>query len=200
MSSAHRASWRRWAASALVATALLIPLPVAATTSAQGDHAALRQRLIKAMSEHAGFKDRFSAQVWLLYMSSQLSPFVPQLKTRLRLLRAVHREAKLAGLSPSLVLAVIQVESRFNPRAVSVAGARGLMQVMPFWLREIGYPKDNLFNVDTNLRLGCNILKFYIDKSHDDLYEALARYNGSTGRAGYARRVLHALHQRWAYH
>lgn len=152
------------------------------------------------MSESAGFKNRFSAQVWLLYMSSQLAPFVPKLARRLKLLRAVHREATLAGLSPSLVLAVIQVESRFKPHAVSPAGARGLMQVMPFWLHEIGWPKQNLFHTETNLRLGCTILKYYLDEADGNLYEALSLYNGSAGRPGYPRRVLHALHRRWAYH
>lgn len=154
---------------------------------------------MRAMSENHGFKDRFDAQVWLLYMSSQLAPFMPNTAHRLRLLRAVHREAMLAGVSPSLVLAVIQVESRFNREAVSSAGARGLMQVMPFWLKEIGYPQDNLFHVETNLRLGCTILRYYLDKAGGDVFDALAMYNGSLGKPDYPERVLRALRRRWAY-
>jgi len=173
--------------------------PPASASSPDAPDPALRQRLIRAMGKHAGFKDRFAAQVWLLYMSSELAPFMPDPEHRLKLLRAVHREATLAGVSPSLVLAVIQVESRFNRNAVSSAGARGLMQVMPFWLGAIGYPQDNLFHIDTNLRLGCTILKYYLDKAGGDIFDALAMYNGSLGRPDYPERVLRALRRRWAY-
>ncbi|HLS98400.1 MAG TPA: transglycosylase SLT domain-containing protein, partial [Porticoccaceae bacterium] len=105
------------------------------------------------------FEDRYDAEVWLLDKSTELARFIPDKPKRLEFLRKVHREASRAGLSPEVVLAVIEVESRFDPYAVSTAGALGLMQVMPFWKNEIGRPEDNLINVDVNLRYGCTILK-----------------------------------------
>src|SRR5699024_11430690 len=100
-------------------------------------------------------------------------------------------------LSPDLVLAVIQVESAFKRYALSPAGARGLMQVMPFWVDEIGRPHDNLFDMQTNLRYGCTILAFYLDKENGNVTRALARYHGSLGQYSYPARVERALHKRW---
>jgi len=158
---------------------------------------ALVALLKKAASQPYGFRDRFSAEVWLADMSQRLSHTVPYPKFRIRLLKDVHYEAARAGLDPSVVLAVIQVESNFNPYAISSVGARGLMQVMPFWLKRIGKPSDNLFQVQTNLRYGCTILKYYLDRSHGDLAHALALYNGSNGRTFYPARVYRALNARW---
>jgi soluble lytic murein transglycosylase-like protein len=101
----------------------------------------------------------------------------------LEFLRSVHYEATRAGLDPQLVLGLIQVESGFKKYAVSSAGARGYMQVMPFWVRLIGGRKDNLFHLRMNLRYGCTILKHYLDIEKGDLFRALGRYNGSLGRA-----------------
>ncbi|MEA3300842.1 MAG: transglycosylase SLT domain-containing protein [Pseudomonadota bacterium] len=143
------------------------------------------------------FEDRYDAEVWLLDKSTELARFIPDKPKRLEFLRKVHREASRAGLSPEVVLAVIEVESRFDPYAVSTAGALGLMQVMPFWKNEIGRPEDNLINVDVNLRYGCTILKYYLDKEDGRLREALARYNGSHGQYWYPRRVLLAWENRW---
>ena len=112
-------------------------------------------------------------------------------------LSLLHAEATLAEVPPELVLAVIEIESAFERFAISHAGALGLMQVMPFWLEEIGRPGDNLFNVQTNLRFGCTILKYYIDMEKGDLVRALARYNGSLGKTKYPYKVLDALHKRW---
>ena len=109
----------------------------------------------------------------------------------------MHREARRANLAPELVLAVIDVESNFDRFAISWAGARGLMQVMPFWLDEIGRPDDNLFHVHTNLRMGCTILRYYLDREKGDLVKALARYNGSTGRRVYSDKVLRRLQSKW---
>jgi soluble lytic murein transglycosylase-like protein len=95
------------------------------------------------------------------------------------------------------VLAVIDVESAFDPAAVSHAGARGLMQVMPFWLKEIGRPEDDLFDVETNLRMGCTILRHYLNRARGDVTEALARYNGSYGKFWYPARVYRAMQRRW---
>jgi soluble lytic murein transglycosylase-like protein len=92
---------------------------------------------------------------------------------------------------------VIDVESNFNQFAISRAGAMGLMQVMPFWLDEIGHPDDNLFNLRTNLRMGCTILRYYLDLEKGDLTQALARYNGSKGSYRYTNKVFKVLNERW---
>ena len=109
---------------------------------------------------------------------------------RLRILTAIHREATLAELDPSLVLAVIHVESLFDTYAISRVGARGIMQVMPFWKHEIGRPEDNLTDLDTNLRYGCTILRHYLDIERGTWRTALARYNGSVGSNKYPEKVL----------
>src|SRR5690606_13423552 len=115
---------------------------------------------------------------------------------RLRLLQAIHREARAAGLKPDLVLALIEVESGFDPFAISSAGAQGLMQVMPFWKKEIGRPDDNLTDIATNLRYGCQILKFYMEREKGNWMPALARYNGSYGQYWYPQRVMDAWRAR----
>ena len=115
----------------------------------------------------------------------------------MELLQVIHEEAVRAGIQPELVLAVIQVESNFDRFAISPAGARGLMQVMPFWIKEIGHPDDNLFIPRTNLRYGCIILKYYMDMEHNNLNTALARYNGSLGKNTYPNLVLSALRHKW---
>jgi soluble lytic murein transglycosylase-like protein len=156
----------------------------------------LRTVLLKAVSETESFPDRFEAEVWLTDMSARLTLRVPDNRYRVELLKMVHHEATRAGLLPELVLAVIDVESAFNPYAISSAGAQGLMQVMPFWLKEIGRPGDNLFRLQTNLRFGCTILKFYLDKENQNLYAALKRYNG-TRENRYSLKVDKLLRTRW---
>ena len=111
----------------------------------------------------------------------------------------MHYEATRAGLDPQLVLGVIQVESRFHKYAVSSAGARGYMQVMPFWVDTIGLADQNLFNLRTNLRYGCTILRHYLDIEHGDVYRALGRYNGSLGKAEYPNMVWRAWQRIWDY-
>ncbi len=150
-----------------------------------------------AIGSASSFSDPFDAQVWLLDMGTRLKPYLPDPEERLELLKAVHREAKLAGLKPDLVLAVIEVESRFDRYAVSRAGAQGLMQVMPFWKHEIGRADDNLTDLDTNLRYGCRILQYYLKKENGHLARALARYNGSQGKTWYPERVMVAWRDRW---
>jgi soluble lytic murein transglycosylase-like protein len=114
-------------------------------------------------------------------------------------LAVVRYEGMRAGLDPHLVLALIDIESKFHRYAVSRSGARGYMQVMPFWVKEIGEPGHNLFNERVNLRYGCTILRFYlVDKERGNVSNALARYNGSLGQPDYPNRVLKALRQRWA--
>lgn len=163
----------------------------------QAPDPALREALLQAVGKSESFDNRFEAEVWLLDMSTRLKRIMPDPRSRVRLLEAVHREATLADLKPELVLSVIHVESLFNRFAISSAGARGLMQIMPFWMKEIGRPDDNLFDLDTNLRYGCTILRFYLDKEKGNMSRALARYNGSLGKYWYPARVNAALRKHW---
>ena len=157
--------------------------------------------LLDALRVAAGaadsFDDRFAAEVWLADMSRRLERQVPDPDERMRILTRVHYEASIAGLEPELVLAVIDVESNFDIYAVSVAGALGLMQIMPFWKDEIGRPDDNLIKLETNLRYGCTILKYYLNKEDGDLRRALGRYNGSLGRRKYPNKVIERLSGKW---
>lgn len=157
----------------------------------------LRSLLIHAVTSSDSFEDRFDAEVWLLDMSTRLQHKIKDTRKRLDFLRHVHYEAARAKISPQIVLALIQVESNFDEYAISTAGARGLMQVMPFWLKEIGRTSDNLFNIRTNLRFGCTILRFYLDKEKGNITRALARYNGSLGSYRYTTKVFSALDKRW---
>lgn len=122
-----------------------------------------------------------------------------RLTTLWLLLRAVHYEATRAGLDPQLVLGLIQVESGFKKYALSTAGARGYMQVMPFWAKLIGNEESNLFHMRTNLRFGCTILRHYLDIEKGDLFRALGRYNGSLGKAEYPNLVRAAWERNWSY-
>jgi len=157
----------------------------------------LREVLREAASDAASFGDRFDAEVWLTDMSRRLARQVRDPEERVELLTLVHSEAARVELPPELILAVIEVESNFDRYAVSVAGALGLMQIMPFWLDEIGRPNDNLLHADTNLRYGCTILRFYLDKEKGDLRRALGRYNGSLGRRKYPNKVIDKLSKKW---
>ena len=182
-----------------LAPILLLPLvfwSVAGPVHASADPE-LRRLLKEAIESDSGFEDRFDAQVWLLDMSRRLEKFVKNPRARIELLKRVHYEARRVGIEPELVLAVIEVESRFDEFAISVAGARGLMQVMPFWLNEIGISDQNLFKIRTNLRMGCTILRYYMDMEPNDLGRALARYNGSLGKTVYPNKVISALHKNW---
>lgn len=146
-----------------------------------------------------GFSDATEAVAWLTEMSSRLDRRLPDYRTRLGFLRSVHYESTRAGLDSQIVLAVIQVESNFRKYAVSSAGARGFMQVMPFWVGLIGRRGDNLFDLRTNLRFGCAILKHYLDLEKGDLTRALARYNGSLGKPDYPNLVYRAMRLTWKY-
>lgn len=161
------------------------------------ERAEMRVFLKDAINKSDSFADRFDAEVWLLDMSTRLARYMPDPEERLELLRSIHREAKRAQLKPDLVLALIQVESRFDRFAVSRAGAQGLMQVMPFWKNELGKPQDNLTDNDTNLRYGCQILRYYMQKESGNWRTALARYNGSYGKDWYPARVMDAWRDRW---
>ena len=136
---------------------------------------------------------------WLGAMSERLKRRKSEPRMRLEFLQAVWYEAKRAGLEPALVLALVQVESGFRKYAISSAGARGYMQVMPFWSRSIGDgDASGLFRMQTNLRFGCVILRHYLDIERGDLFMALGRYNGSRGKPAYPNAVL-ANKRQWSY-
>lgn len=191
----------------LIALALALALsPVQGWSGAQIYEplsASVRAALSGAISDQAApylaFDTEREARAWLAAMSSRLARRMPERRAREEFLVTVHYEARRAGLDPQMVLALIQVESAFRKHAVSHAGARGYMQVMPFWVRLIGRPADNLFHLRTNLRYGCVILRHYIDIENGDLYRALGRYNGSLGRAEYPSMVVRTWHARWLY-
>ena len=159
---------------------------------------ALRSKLLDAVADAESFPDRFDAEVWLTDMSTRLEGKVTDVDERLQILRVVHQEATRAELPPELVLAVIDVESNFDRYAISYASALGLMQVMPFWVDELGYDDQNvLFDIRHNILIGCHILKHYLDMENGDLIRGLARYNGSRGQRWYGDRVLDRLRTRW---
>ena len=159
----------------------------------------LKRFLQKTISQPNSFKDKFDAEVWLFTQSAKLKRYLKSPNQRLLLLRAVHQEATALALDPDIVLALIQIESAFNAYAVSRVGAQGLMQVMPFWKKEIGRREDNLTEMETNLKYGCRILKHYIDreKNKGGLSMALARYNGSHPRTIYTEKVMNAWRKHW---
>jgi soluble lytic murein transglycosylase-like protein len=156
---------------------------------------------------HAAIADRASPEPqfpsvhekvnWLTEMSGRLSRRMPDREGRLEFLKTVYYEAKRAGLDPQMVLGLIQVESGFKKYSVSHAGARGYMQVMPFWVGLIGSKDSNLFHMRTNLRFGCTILRHYLDIENGDLYRALGRYNGSLGKPEYPNMVRGAWEKQW---
>ena len=156
--------------------------------------------LARTLNSPSSFSDQFEAEVWLTDMSSRLTRFVKNEAQREFLLRLIHREASKVSLSPELVLAVIQTESTFKRFAVSSAGAQGLMQVMPFWKEIIGRADDNLTQIETNLRYGCTILSYYLEKENGNIPRALARYNGSLGKTWYPERVLMNWEKNWQRH
>lgn len=136
---------------------------------------------------------------WLGAMSERLKKRVPNHQERIELLQTIWYETKRSGLEVSLVLGLIQVESNFRKFAVSSAGARGLMQVMPFWTRVIGDgDSSKLFHMQTNLRFGCLILRHYLDRESGNLFMALGRYNGSRGRSPYPDAVF-ANQRNWRH-
>ncbi len=157
----------------------------------------LRYALEQAASRADSFVDSQSAAQWLAKMSKRLRRRLPNPFYRTHLLRLIHAEAIRSGLDPELVLALIQVESGFDRFAVSRVGARGLMQVMPFWIDVIGATHDDLFQPTTNLQYGCRILSHYLRQTRGDLTEALALYNGSAGRTEYPDKVYLALRRTW---
>lgn len=136
---------------------------------------------------------------WLGAMSFRLRKRQSDDMARVEFLATLWYESRRAGLDPSLMLGLVQVESGFRKYAISSAGARGYTQVMPFWARLIGNgDASSLFHMQTNLRFGCVILRHYLDRERGDMYMALGRYNGSRGRATYPNAVFGAR-RAWEY-
>ncbi len=189
-----------------LAWALALAAPGAAHAGAQVYEplaASVQAALHKSISDHVApflaFDTEIEARRWLAAMSRRLAARMPDRLQREEFLVTVHYEAKRAGLDPQLVLGLIQVESNFRKYAVSHAGARGYMQVMPFWIKVIGDREHNLFHLRINLRYGCVILRHYLDIEKGDLYRALGRYNGSLGKPEYPNLVVRAWQRNWQY-
>jgi soluble lytic murein transglycosylase-like protein len=161
--------------------------------------AAMSAAVSDRSSPFLSFRDPENARTWLNEMSSRLARRIPDRRSRTELLKTVHHEAMRAGIDPQLVLGLMEVESGFRKYAISSAGARGYMQVMPFWVKVIGQPTDNLFHARLNVRYGCIILRHYLDIERGDYFRALGRYNGSLGRAEYPDLVLAAWKGKWGY-
>jgi soluble lytic murein transglycosylase-like protein len=164
--------------------------------------ASVRAVLQRSVSDQAepklAFATQYEADFWLNEMSRRLQKTLPDAEYRMNFLKTVHYEATRAGLDPQLVLGLIEVESGFNKYAVSNSGARGYMQVMPFWVNEIGTKGQNLFHLRVNLRYGCTILRHYLDIEKGNLFRALGRYNGTLGKSRYPNLVRAAWRNHWA--
>ncbi|OGA21060.1 MAG: transglycosylase [Betaproteobacteria bacterium RIFCSPLOWO2_02_FULL_67_19] len=189
---------------ALVLSALLLPLQAWAGAQLYEPLAdSVVMQLAAAVADQAppvfNFRNAGDAHKWVHAMSERLRRRIPDRKERIELLKAVQHEATRAGLDPQLVLGLIEVESGFRKYATSIAGARGYMQVMPFWTKLLKRPGDNLYRLRINLRYGCVIMRHYLDLEHGDFFRALGRYNGSLGKAEYPNLVQAAWRGRWQY-
>jgi len=160
----------------------------------------LRGIVAQAINGAECFPDKFDSAVWFTLMEPKLRRIVKDADERMQILKSAYCEAHRPGeqrLPPGLILAVIDIESRFNRWAVSSAGAVGLMQVMPFWPAELGMRRHQLTQVESNMRMGCAILRFYLAKERNDVRRALARYNGSVGRREYPDKVVGRWTRNW---
>jgi soluble lytic murein transglycosylase-like protein len=200
----RRSSARRRFA-AFVAAAALAGVSLGVRAGAQVEEE-LAPSVVTVMSQSisdrpvpVAYAARPDLRVWIEQMSKRLAPKMDDARAREEFLATVHYEATRAGLDPQLVLGVIQQESNFHKYAISLAGARGYMQVMPFWTKLIGSPQHNLFHLRTNLRYGCVILRYYLDVEKGDLFRALGRYNGSLGQPDYPNAVMAAWTRNWTY-
>ena len=161
--------------------------------------ASVRATLANAVNDRSTVDTKdLDTRAWVRAMTQRVIKRFPDEDAARQFLYLVRYESLRAGLDPHLVLAVIDVESHFRKYAVSKAGARGLMQVMPFWVKELGEPGHNLFQERINLRYGCTILRHYLDRERGNMVNALGRYNGSLGQPDYPNRVLRAHRERWA--
>ena len=172
--------------------------PLSASVRA-GMHITVSDWPVKRQQFVSLFTSEKKAMAWLTTMSKRLKKRMPDLKERNDFLMTVYYEARRHALDPQLILGIIQVESGFKKYALSSAYAYGYMQVMPFWIKLIGEPDDDLFHMRHNLRYGCRILQHYLKIEKGDYFRALGRYNGSLGKATYPNKVLSAWQGTWAY-
>jgi len=156
---------------------------------------AMRAALKTSFAQASSFSDRFEAEVWLVDMSGRIEHLVNDNLERIHILKAVHTNASAQQLPIDIILSLIETESHFDRFALSPAGAQGLMQIMPFWKKEIGDGQDNLIDIDTNIRYGTSILKHYLNIENGDMSKALARYNGSKGKTIYPDKVFSRQHK-----
>ncbi len=183
---------------AAIALTLVLALPAASLADGQKDPE-LRNVIAAALQGSECFTDKFEREVWFAYMDPRLSRYVQDAQERKQILQHVHCESRRLDLPPELVLAVMDVESRFDRFAVSSAGAVGLMQIMPFWPNELGMGNEQLVRIPENVRMGTTILGYYLRKERGNYQRALQRYNGSLGRSTYSDLVLDRLVSRWRY-
>jgi soluble lytic murein transglycosylase-like protein len=211
--AASSADASRQARRAALGAALALPWALAVRPARAGAQqyeplaAAVRSALAARIADTAPpqrhfdrVEDRVAYVDWLSDMSQRLAAHEPEYRLRVDLLRTLDYECTRAGLDRQMILGLIQVESGFRKYAISPAGARGYMQVMPFWAALIGDGDEHrLFDMRTNLRYGCVILRYYLDSEQGDLFRALGRYNGSLGRPEYPQAILAAWRGRWNY-
>jgi soluble lytic murein transglycosylase-like protein len=188
----------RATAVAVLIAVVAATLPAVAQADRQMDPE-LRSVIAAAIEPSRCFDDRYERAVWFAAMEPRLARYVASERERKQILNAVHCEAKRVAIPPELVLAVMDVESRFDRYAVSSAGAIGLMQVMQFWPRQLGMTNDQLVRIDDNVRMGATILSYYLRKERGDYQRALQRYNGSLGRPNYSDLVIDRLATRWRF-
>jgi soluble lytic murein transglycosylase-like protein len=209
-SASYRRAWRSSRARLLaLGTALLAlcacGLASAAGANAPGARAAqqdpeLRAVVQQAIAEARCFEDQYDSAVWYTLMEPRLRRYLPNRNDRLAILRTVYCEthrANVTPLPPGLVLAVLDVESHFNRWAVSSAGAVGLMQVMPFWPEQLGMQRRELVTIEANIRMGCAILRHYLQSERNDVRRALGRYNGTTLTRDYPDKVVTRWTRYW---
>jgi soluble lytic murein transglycosylase-like protein len=190
----------RYPCAVLLALIVFFALPGASRADQQRDPE-LKELLQKIIRSTDCFADKYESEVWYKSMEPRLAQFVPTHAERLEILDHVYCEAKrdpALQIPPDLVLALMEVESRFDRWAVSPAGAVGLMQVMPFWPRELGV-QNQLVKVAPNIRMGCGILRYYLRVEHRNWTLALARYNGSVGHNKYPALVMQRWQHAWRF-
>jgi soluble lytic murein transglycosylase-like protein len=178
---------------------LLAGLPAGVARADRQMDPELRRVISEALAPSDCFEDRYEQAVWVAYMEPRLGRYVKDQRERDQILHHVHCEARRVDIPPEIVLAVMDVESRFDRYAVSSAGAVGLMQVMPFWPRELGMSNEQLIRIGDNVRMGTTILGYYLRKERGNYQRALQRYNGSLGRPDYSDLVIDRLVSRWRY-
>ena len=190
----------RYPCAVLLALVVSFALPGASRADQQRDPE-LKELLQKIIGSADCFADKYESEVWYKSMEPRLAQFVPTHEERVEILNHVYCEAKrdpTLQIPPDLVLALMEVESRFDRWAVSPAGAVGLMQVMPFWPRELGV-SNQLVKIAPNIRMGCEILRYYLRVEHHNWSAALARYNGSVGHTKYPALVMQRWERAWRF-